>query len=815
MVEPRTCMTTEHLEDYLHGSLSVGPADAVERHLADCALCVRQLQMLESRDSFYRALLADNRPQVETDLSDAHVQKLERALVDLAPIATASDTPPDPNATTRPPNPRAAAAHPFATASDAKPSSGESRFRILRPHAKGGLGVVYVAHDEELGREVALKEIQLSHAHDHDSKARFVLEAEITGGLEHPGIVPVYGMGRYGDGRPYYAMRFIRGDSFKEAVDRFHAAESLQRDATQRNLGLRQLLRRFFDVCNAIEYAHSKGVLHRDLKPGNIMLGKFGETIVIDWGLAKATGKADPNSAQTLAEGPLIPTSGSASAPTQMGSAIGTPAFMSPEQAAGRLDLLGPASDVYSLGATLYYALTGQAPITSTDAVDILNRVQKGDFPRPRQLNPTIHPALEAICLMAMARDPDDRYASAGDLKADVERWLDDSPVSAWPEPLPVKIRRWVNRHRTMTAGTAATLLAAVVFLIIFLVILAAIILNFAKLADGERVAAINAEKRRIEADKSAAEWTWMRAEVDVGPAPPGMLVVSRTGSGKGGVIFRANLDGGGFSNMSYSSVGNSFPTWSPDGELIAFDSSRERPGGLFIFKADGTNLGKNEKYDNTPSWPGVRQVYLMAADKTSVRRLTNEKFDSTTPSWSRDGKTIAFQRNTKEGPKIFIMKADGSDAKEVGDGYDPALSPDGNRILFGKFDRAKGYRMCVMDVAGGNVKVLSPNDNRFGYVYPAWSPNGKRIAWTDEFEKKLQLFVADADGKNARQLTNEGAYNTHASWSPDSKQIAFIRSDNGKTGRHYVIDADGQNLRLLLGIEALLDGGRVSWWPK
>src|SRR5205823_2994627 len=195
------------------------------------------------------------------------------------------------------------------------------RFRILRPHAKGGLGQVSVAHDEELHREVALKEIQEQHADNPDSRGRFLLEAEITGGLEHPGIVPVYGLGTYPDGRPYYAMRFIRGDSLQDAIGRFHEVEKPGRDPVQRALEFRQLLGRFVDVCNAIAYAHSRGVLHRDLKPGNIMLGRYGETLVVDWGLAKPIERRETIAAS--GERPLMPSSASGSSFTQMGSAVG------------------------------------------------------------------------------------------------------------------------------------------------------------------------------------------------------------------------------------------------------------------------------------------------------------------------------------------------------------------------------------------------------------------------------------------------------------------------------------------------------------
>src|SRR5690242_7255371 len=156
------------------------------------------------------------------------------------------------------------------------------RFRILRPHARGGLGAVFVALDSELRREVALKQILDAQADDPTSRTRFLLEAEVTGGLEHPGIVPVYGLGIYGDGRPYYAMRFVRGDSLKEAIERFHADGASKADPGPRSLELRKLLRRLLDVCNAVEYAHSRGVLHRDLKPANVILGRYGETLVVD-----------------------------------------------------------------------------------------------------------------------------------------------------------------------------------------------------------------------------------------------------------------------------------------------------------------------------------------------------------------------------------------------------------------------------------------------------------------------------------------------------------------------------------------------------
>jgi serine/threonine-protein kinase len=340
----------------------------------------------------------------------------------------------------------------------------EGHFRIVRFHDRGGLGEVYVARDQQLHRIVALKRIKLDHATDHENKARFVVEAEITGRLEHPGIVPVYGLGTFDDGRPFYAMRFIRGDNLKSAIKQFHEEEDKSRDPGERTLALQKLLRRFLDVCNAIDYAHSRGVLHRDLKPGNIMLGKFGETLVVDWGLAKSLGRSEGAQATaTLDERTLIPHSGSDLRGTEFGARLGTPAYMSPEQAAGRIDALGPASDVYSLGATLYCLLTGKAPFDDTDIAELLHKVERGGFSPPRKVKGWIDPALEAICLKAMATDPARRYRTPRALADDVEHWLADEPVSARPELFADKARRWAKRNRTAVTGAVVALVAGVI----------------------------------------------------------------------------------------------------------------------------------------------------------------------------------------------------------------------------------------------------------------------------------------------------------------------------------------------------------------
>ena len=345
--------------------------------------------------------------------------------------------------------------------SSAAPADGR-RFRVIRPHARGGLGEVFLAQDQELNREVALKEILSRHAVDADSRGRFLLEAEITGGLEHPGIVPVYGLGTYPDGRPYYAMRFIQGDSLKDTISRYHTATFA--DDGARNLAFRNLLKRFVDVCNAIGYAHSRGVLHRDLKPGNIMIGKYGETLVVDWGLAKAIGDTSPDHGGTAdgAEKSIQPVNASSYEQTVAGQAVGTPAFMSPEQAEGRLDIMGKPSDIYSLGATLYALIVNDIPFNGKKVDELLARVKRGEFTPPVQAKPGTPPALSAIVVKAMALKPENRYPTALALGEDIDHYLADEPVFAYPEPWPDRARRWARKHRTFVSAAAVMLVTSV-----------------------------------------------------------------------------------------------------------------------------------------------------------------------------------------------------------------------------------------------------------------------------------------------------------------------------------------------------------------
>jgi tetratricopeptide (TPR) repeat protein len=394
--------------------------------------------------------------------------------------------------------PQSAATHVIVSTIGYLPGS-RDRYTLTRLHAQGGVGRVWLARDQSLGRDVALKELR-PETSDHPAIwARFLEEARITGQLEHPNIVPVHelagpakGDGESAERPPFYTMRFVKGRTLSEASRAYHARRA---EGQAGALEMRELLQAFVGVCQALAYAHSRGVIHRDLKGQNVVLGDFGEVIVLDWGLAKVVGQAE----ETLTP-PLEVDHAAGRGETMQGHAMGTPAYMSPEQAEGRWELVDRRTDVYGLGAILYEILCGRPPFDGANTAEVLRLVAQEPPVRPRIVCDATPAALEAVCVKALEKKPADRYPTALALAADVKRWMADEPVSTYREPFAIRAGRWARQHRPLVASAAAVLMAAVVGLSAGTVLLSQ--------ANGRT----EAQRRRAEALRLTAQANFQKA---------------------------------------------------------------------------------------------------------------------------------------------------------------------------------------------------------------------------------------------------------------------------------------------------------------
>lgn len=366
-------------------------------------------------------------------------------------------------------------------------------------HAHGGLGIVFRGFDQNLHRDVAVKFIRERRRMNIEDLQRFRIEAEITSRLDHPGVAPVHGYGKTENGVPFYSMRMVEGQTLQERIDEYHKRLRKEADPSDSSVEFRKLLSSFVSVCNTIEYAHNRGIINCDVKPGNVMLGKYGETIVLDWGCAKYVGSA--GKAESVGEESLKPLSNTNdSDPSALTG--GTPIYMSPEQHA-QSEEIGPSTDIYSLGVTLYRIVTGQPAFSPESSLPkIREQVLRGKFRKPNDVCPWVSKALEAICMKAMALSPEDRYASAADLARDIERYLADEEVAAYSEPISRRMARLMRRHR----GVSQVLMLSVLLFIVVSSVFAVVMGRMASLEANARENATEMRNRSLQfAARSAA----------------------------------------------------------------------------------------------------------------------------------------------------------------------------------------------------------------------------------------------------------------------------------------------------------------------
>ncbi|MFO8056259.1 MAG: protein kinase [bacterium] len=649
----------------------------------------------------------------------------------------------------------------------------EGRYTIKSEQGRGGIGRVLLAFDEHIGRDVALKELLPDASGSIPSVSsplkttaaitgRFLQEARITGQLEHPGIVPVYEVGKRPDGSLYYTMRLVRG---RTLYDRIHECENLQERL--------RLLPHFLDLCNALAFAHSRGVVHRDIKPQNVMLGEFGETVLLDWGLAKIKGIEDKR-ANELEKGLKLIREASGEQ-TITGKPIGTPSYMPPEQADGRIEDIDERSDVYSLGAVLYEILTGNPPYSGTNAYAILGMVLSDPVPPVRKQEPAVPQELAAICEKCLQKESKDRYADAGEVAEDVVRFQTGGLVSAYEYNMALLAWKWMRKHWPLVS----TVLLA-------LIVLASLaVWSYIRIGE-EKEQALEQKAVAMEQKKVATEER-DRARKHLSQAffQYGLRAQKDTRLNEAMVFFArsAELEDREKTRnalykvmttpvhpvLSKTLAGHPYKPraagFSPDGKWVLSASCAAKEKGA-CDKSEvrlwSVETGKlKEKYVGS-RW----RINALAVSPAGDRFLTGSCGEST-----RTGECIKGEMklwSVKKGEYVKILPGHKGEVRTI------AYSPDGKQALSGGCGRRAGYscftgEALLRSMDTGEV-VQSFQGHNGAITSVAFSPSGSYLLTGGE-DETLILWSAGT-GEKKRTFSHEQGGIYSAAFSPDERYV-------------------------------------------